>query len=320
MDKAQPELETLVKRNPNYPDAAYNLAILYMQQKNYTGAQEQFQRLWQGLASNGQPDLRGFVGLQQVKLRQGHWQEAVQAVQDLANKNPSNTSFRYTLANFQADAGTSLPAASPQRATLLHSAQDNYESVLKVTPNSAETLLRLGTIQRTLNENAAALDSFDRAIKANPGNADGYLNKAVMLEEMGQRDQAKEAYSRTLGVDHDNIVALNNLAFLNADNGQNLDQAMTYAERAKKRLPNNASISDTLGYVYFRKNLTDDAIRQLQAAVDEDPKNAAFRFHLAMALLQRGDKSGARREAENALRTANTDQQQKIRSFMSQIG
>ncbi|MFZ0592562.1 MAG: tetratricopeptide repeat protein [Bryobacteraceae bacterium] len=319
-DKAQAELETLVKQNPGYGDAVYSLAKLYMQQKDYGKAQEQFEKLWQGLGPNGQPDLRGFIGLQEVKLHQGHWQEAVQAIQTLADKNSGNPAFRYTLANFQADAGTSLPSNSPQRATLLGNAEANYGEVLKATPNSVEAWMRLGTMERILNQNDAALASFDKAITAAPGNADAYLNRAMLLEVMGEKDRAREAYSQTLGVDPNNIIALNNLAFLTADNGQNLDQAMTYAERAKKRLPNNPNVCDTLGYVYYRKNLLDDAIHELESAVEGDPQNASYRFHLAMALLKRGDKAGAKREAESALRTANTDQQQKIKTFMSQIG
>jgi Flp pilus assembly protein TadD len=180
-------------------------------------------------------------------------------------------------------------------------------------------LLRLGTVQRLLNQKEAALASFDQAAKESPGNVEASLNRAMIYETMGQKDKARDAYGQTLGLDPDNAVALNNLAFLNAETNQNLDQAMTYAERAKKRYPNNPNVSDTLGYVYYRKNLTEDAIRELQAAVNGDPKNSSFRLHLAMTLLQRGDKSGAKREAETALRTAKSDQEEKIRSFMSQI-
>jgi hypothetical protein len=39
-----------------------------------------------------------------------------------------------------------------------------------------------------------------------------------------------------------------------------------------------------------------------------------------MALLKNGDKSGAKREAESALRNAAANQQQQIRGFLSQIG
>ena len=54
--------------------------------------------------------------------------------------------------------------------------------------------------------------------------------------------------------------------------------------------------------------------------MNADPKNANFRLHLAMALLKSGDKSGARREAASALQSAKGDQQEQIKTFMSQIG
>jgi tetratricopeptide (TPR) repeat protein len=317
--KAQPELETLVKQNPNFADATLQLANLYLANKEYDKAEEQFQKLWEGVGTSKQPDLRGFIGLQEVKLKRGHSQQAIQAIEDLVHKNPNQPSLRFTLANFQAEAGLALPASNPERATLIGNAIQNYEQVASGSPNSAELYIRLGTLNRMLNRNDAALKAFEQAAKADPGNAEASLNRAIVLEARGQKDQARAAYIQTLGLDPDNVVALNNLAFLNADSGQNLDQAMTYAERAKKRLPTNPNVADTLGYVYFRKNLTEDAVRELETAVDRDPNNASYRLHLAMALLKRGDKSGARRQAESALRTANTEEEQKIRSFMSQI-
>jgi Flp pilus assembly protein TadD len=175
-------------------------------------------------------------------------------------------------------------------------------------------------LQRILNQNDAALESFNQAARSNPGNPQPVLSRAMLLESMGQKEKARDAYSQTLGIDPDNVVALNNLAFIEAESGADLDQAMTYAERAKKRDPNNPSVSDTLGYVYYQKNLTQNAVSELKTAVQADPKNSAFRLHLAMALLKQGDKVGAMREAQDALRTADSNQQQKIRSFMGQIG
>lgn len=318
-DKVRPELEALVKQNPGFGDAVYQLANLYMAGKEYAKAQQQFQSLWEGLAPKKQPDLRGFIGLQEVKLRQGQANEAILAMQNLVEKNPNQPSLKYTLANFQAEAGTELPESNPERRKLLEDAAGNYRAIAAKLSNPSEAYVRLGTLERMLKQNDNALNAFDLAAKANPSNADALLNRAVIFESTGQLDKARAAYGQTLGVDPDNVIALNNLAFLNADANQNLDQAMTYAERAKKRMPTNPSISDTLGYVYLRKNLNDDAVRELQFAVDRDPKNASYRLHLAMALLKRGDKAGARREASAALRTAGDDQQEKIRTFMSQI-
>ncbi len=55
-------------------------------------------------------------------------------------------------------------------------------------------------------------------------------------------------------------MALNNLAFLMAETGGDLDDALTKAQRAKQLLPSLYEISDTLGWIYLKKNLADKAI------------------------------------------------------------
>jgi tetratricopeptide (TPR) repeat protein len=127
-------------------------------------------------------------------------------------------------------------------------------------------------------------------------------------------------YKKVLGIDPENAVALNNLAFLGAESGTDLDQAMTFAERAKKRAPNSPEVSDTLGYVYYQKNLNTEALRIFRQAVQERPQSATFHLHLAMALLKGGDKEGARQEADKAMKTANAVEQPKIKNFLGQIG
>jgi tetratricopeptide (TPR) repeat protein len=212
-----------------------------------------------------------------------------------------------------------MAASNSLRNGLLSQAESNYKQVLPKATSPSEVWLKIGVIQQSLGDRDAALNSFEQASEANPRDANALVNRAELLALMGQKDKARDVYNQALGVDPDNVLALNNLAYISADADQNLDQAMSLAERAKKRMPKSASVSDTLGYVYYRKNLTEQAIRELQSAVDSDPKNAAFRLHLAMALLKRGDKSGAKREAQTALRSADSGEQQKIRSFMSQI-
>jgi predicted Zn-dependent protease len=96
---------------------------------------------------------------------------------------------------------------------------------------------------------------------------------------------------------------------------------MTWAERAKKQQPNSPQISDTLGYVYLKKNRNAEALQIFKQVVQESPKNPTFHLHLAMALLKDGDKQGARTEAQKALESSTApEEQSKIRSFVSQIG
>lgn len=316
--RAQTDLEALVQDVPGMNDAHLQLASIYLNQRNLEKATAEFEKVYK----SNPPDNRGLLGLQAVKLAQGKGQEAVGVLQDLVQKNPTVPAYRQELANFQATAGAQLIKSDPAAANKLFSqAADNYKELLKNTPGMADNWLRLGTLQRQLGQTSDALGSFEQASKANPKDVNALLNRGMLLETLGRGQEAADLYNRVLGIDPDNPLALNNIAFMNAEQRTNLDQAMTFAERAKKRVPNSPDISDTLGYVYLQKNLNGEALRIFKQVVEENPNNATYHFHLAMALLKQGDRAGAKEEAEKALRNSpQQEQEQKIRTFMSQIG
>ena len=317
-DKAQTDLEDLIQQYPQMNDTRLQLGNLYLNQKQYAKATEAFDRVWK----SNPPDNRGLVGLQSVKLAQGNGDDAIRTLQDLVQKNPSVLAYRSQLAGFEAAAGAqALKTDQAHARQLFQEAADNYKQILKTTANSSEIWLRLGILQRELGQYDAALASFEQAGTADPHNAGAFLNQATLLDSLGKKKEAADAYNKVLGINPENALALNNLAFLEADTGTNLDQAMTFAERAKKEAPNSPDISDTLGYVYYQKNLNSEALRIFRQIVQDNPQKSTFHFHLAMALRKDGDKQGARAEAEKALKTASQpDEQNKIRSFVNQIG
>ena len=318
VEKAVPDLETLIRNYPKLNDARLALAGVYVSRRQFDKAQEQFAAVY----NSNPPDMRGFIGLQTLKLATGKSAEGIQAMQDLVDKNPTALPYRYQLANILATAGAQEVASNPADSKqLLQRASDQYKEILKTTANASQVWLRLGVIQRQLRQYDQALASFEQAGNADPKNAEAFLNLALLSDALGKRKEAADSYNKVLSIDPENALALNNLAYLTADSGSNLDQAMTFAERAKKRAPNSADVSDTLGYVYYQKNLNGEALRIFRQIVQDNPKNSTFRFHLAMALLKGGDKQGARDEAQKALQNApSPDQQNKIRSFVSQIG
>lgn len=314
---AQQDLEALVQEVPRMNDAWLQLGNLYLVQKQYDKANADFDRVWKA----SPPDARGFLGLQTVKLAQGKSAEAIQGMQELVQKNPKVLGFRYQLAGFEAAAGADAARTDQARGKqLMQQAAEDYKEILKTTANSADVWLRLGILQRELGQYQAALGSFEQAAAADSRSAAAFLNQGLLLETLGKKKEATEAYNKVLGIDPENALALNNLAFLGAESGTNLDQAMTLAERAKKRVPNNPDISDTLGYVYYQKNLNSEALRIFRQVVQDNPQNPTFHFHLAMALLKEGDRQGARDEAQKAMKNAAPDQQDKIRNFVNQIG
>ena len=92
------------------------------------------------------------------------------------------------------------------------------------------------------------------------------------------------------------------------------------AQRARQGMPNSPDIMDTLGWIYLKKNLSDDAVRIFKDLVVAQPNRASFHYHYGMALLQKGDKPSAKRELETAIRfNPSKDDGVKIRQLLASM-
>ena len=87
-----------------------------------------------------------------------------------------------------------------------------------------------------------------------------------------------------------------------AERGGNLDAALAHGQTAVTAMPESAEAHDTLGWIYYKKGMSDQSIRSLETAVEKDPKNPVFHYHLGMARLKAGDRIQARKALEDALR------------------
>jgi tetratricopeptide (TPR) repeat protein len=84
--------------------------------------------------------------------------------------------------------------------------------------------------------------------------------------------------------------------------GKDMDRALELARRARVALPQNSSVSDTLAWIYYKRSLYDSAAPLLQEAVQAQPDNATYHFHLAAVLSAQGKKSQAKTEMSRALK------------------
>ncbi|HEX4750121.1 MAG TPA: tetratricopeptide repeat protein [Bryobacteraceae bacterium] len=316
-DQALPDLEALVQQSPQLGAARLELATLYLSRRAFDKATAQYEQF----SKDYPKDPRGVVGLQDVKMLQGKADEAIAGVKAVLDKQPNDLQLRYQLAAFQTQAGALIVAKDRNRAKqYFEDAAANYKEILKTTTNSADVWLRLGIIQRELQQYDAALASFQQAATADPHNSAPALNEAMLLEALGKKKEAMAAYNKVLGIDPENPLAMNNVAFLNAQDGVNLDQAKTMAEKAKRRFPNNPEISDTLGFVYYKKSLNGEALQIFKDLVAAHQDNPLFHLHFAMALEKSGNKQAARDEAQKALQLSQPAQQGQIKSFLNQLG
>jgi len=302
---ARTEVMDALRLAPNAAEARLQLAMLDLATKRYKEAEDGFKALHQALPG----DLRALMGLTETYAVQAQWQKAEDALQNELTKLPGRLELRSALGNIA------------YRAKNYDLAIQQYQALIQARPDAGDVYLRLGQTYRDKKDTQSALRSFEKAAQLRPNDPRAFLQLALTYEAVGDRAKARPIYDQVLKLDPDNPIALNNTAYLIAESGGDLDQALALSQRARQKMPQQADVADTLGWIYIKKNLSDNAIEIFRDLVTKHPESSTFRYHLGMALYQRGDKPQAKKELQSALeRKPNSEEAAKIRQLMAKIG
>ena len=125
------------------------------------------------------------------------------------------------------------------------------------------------------------------------------LLKGIMEGDAKDHVAQAKTYRAMLAVDPSNLFALNNLAYALAD--ESPDEALKLALQAAQIAPNNPTVQDTLGTIYYRKGLYGMAVRYLKNAVDTGP-SPRRQFHLGKSYLMTGDQTAGQKLVAEALK------------------
>jgi tetratricopeptide (TPR) repeat protein len=309
VDQAKAELKKILEENPNSQDAMIQMGVVYTSEKKYKEAEDIFRKCYDLNPANS----RGLLGLSEVIMLQNQPDRAMQVLRAEIQKYPTRLEFRKALANVEVRAGKFDLAIAEFNGLL--------DKVDRKSATAADLYIRLGETQRAAKNFTAAIESLQKARDILPNNAMILNTLALMLDTAGQKKEAKVAYENALRIESENPVALNNLAYIIAESsGGDLDQALTFAQRANQKLPQAVEIADTLGWIYLKKNLPDNALEIFKNNVTKAPNNSTYRYHLGMALYQKGDKVHARQELQTAL-THNPSKEEaaNIKDLMGKI-
>ncbi len=303
-DKARQELDYITKTYPQSAEARYQVGYLAYQDKDYKRAEQ----IWGDLYKTNPGDRRGLIGITETMAAQNRIADSIKEMEKAVEREPQRRDLKLILANFEV------------RAEKYDDAIKIYTMLLEKEPKSADLLFKLAETQRRKGDLNSATENFRRCSQEAPGDTSCLLQLGLLLEGTGKRDQAKPIYEQILKIQPDHPVALNNLAYIKAEEGVDLDQALTMAQRARQKAPGSVDIADTLGWIYIKKNLSEDAVRVFKDLVQKDPNNYNFHYHYGMALLQKGDKPTAKKELETALQhRPSKDDEAKIRATLGTI-
>ncbi|MBL6955957.1 MAG: tetratricopeptide repeat protein [Chlorobium phaeobacteroides] len=140
-----------------------------------------------------------------------------------------------------------------------------------------------------------------------------HITLAMAYDRLQDQLKSISAYKDVLSLDPENALALNNLAYLYAERGENLNEAIEYAKTAVESDPDNPVYLDTLGWLYYKTGEYGKAREYLEKALAKDPDEPEIYDHLAEIYRALGKETRAKefREKADELRGGEAEERQK---------
>ncbi len=173
-----------------------------------------------------------------------------------------------------------------------------YDKVQELSPGNSGSMLAAAKLLTRLGKNKEAMARYQAMVAKDPNSVAGQMGIAALHIAAGDNDKAIEQYEKVHELKEKYPMAANNLAWLIASepNGD-LGKALMLSMAAKKALPDDPSVADTLGWVHYKRGSYSLAISQFEAALQNKRNDPTFSYHLALA--QNGD--GRKEEARQTL-------------------
>jgi tetratricopeptide (TPR) repeat protein len=183
----------------------------------------------------------------------------------------------------------------------VEAAHDAFERM----PRSRQVMDLLVSLYLATGREDEAIRSFEQAREAGMLEPGGEVVLGRLYLQAGRRADAIATLERAVARGSAPPVARNDLAYLLAEDGTDLDRALSLALEAKEALPNDAAVADTLGYVLLQRGLPGPAEARFREAVrlaeEQQQARPEYHYRLGLALQQLGRPAEAAEAFEAAL-------------------
>ncbi|MFZ0427084.1 MAG: tetratricopeptide repeat protein [Acidobacteriota bacterium] len=294
LPEARQAFEKLHEGAPDNPFFVHRLGTIAALEGNPNQALEYFH---QALRTN--PDLADVLNdLVAVYLQQGERDRALSELDDLAAKSEKKAIFHILKGRIYMGAGETV------------SAERELRRAVEVDPNDYQAYILLGQLMMTEHKMPEAVREVDALIASKPQFAPGYLLRGFYKDASKEPTGAIEDYRKALDLfpegDPGYGAAANNLAWILADRGENLTEALTLAQKARQIDPQNVHYADTLGWIYYKMGNYTLAVDQLEYSVNQGQTQPQHYYRLGMAYFKKGDAIHAKQTLRKALELSST--------------
>jgi len=284
---AERELKTLVAQDPSLPRVHSLYGEALMGVGNWPEATREFDKALQ----IDPTDRQALAGRVTIDVRNRRPQDG-RARLDKAIQSTGSADVLMLAARFEQGTGESA------------NAEKYLRQALQKDPSRLEAYQILGEMYARQQRLDAARQEFEQIVKRQPDSIQARTMIGMILDAQQKPEQSMKVYEGIVNGGNRAPVAANNLAWIYATRGERLDTALELAQTAKQAMPDSGEVDDTLGYVYYKKDMAALAIKAFEASVAKDPRNVMYQYHLGLAYAKAGEVSKARQILQEALKRA----------------
>ena len=312
--------ENFSKINPGRVKVRLRLGDLLLREKRDAEADQVFREVLQQHAANKETMLT--VGL--IFLERDRQEQAIALFRKLLASYPDDQKIRYVLATAYDE-----KSMNPQALEMFRLIPTDSEFFVNARIHAAAILKKEGNIdgaikilQETLAQKRDApglyvflaslydekkdLPRAEKVLQEGlsilPKSTEVLYSLGVLFEKTDRFEAGIQQMRLILVIDPDHADALNFIGYSYADRDIHLSEAEELIKKASRLKPGNAYIIDSLGWVYFRQNKLDQAIRHLAEAARLQPNDVAITEHLGDAYVKIGKLKEALEIYQKALK------------------
>lgn len=285
--EARDEFQKLLKDFPGNPDVVYAVGVLSMQLSDYDSAEANFRRLLE--MDYREPNLARLYLGQIAEERKRH-EEALDWFSSI-EVGEQYVSAQTRIAHILAQQGKIDEARRSLQAAANTSSRDRVQF-----------LLAEAQILRDAGQAKEAFDLLDKSLASQPDQPDLLYEAALLAERLDRIDVMEAKLRKLIQLKPDHAHAYNALGYSFADRGERLDEAHALIAKALEMAPDDPFILDSMGWVLYRKGDLQAALTKLQRAygIRADPEIAAHLGEVLWSLGKRDDAQTLWREAARA--------------------
>lgn len=250
------------KASPN--DIANGILKYYLKEKKYNEGSKLLLTFLEKDPKNDELLYLSGTSYNQVK-------DKTRAMEQFAKILPDSTHYTNAIlirAFHYRDAGNTKKAIS-----ILADAHLNH-------PKTSDFILYLGAFHEETDNFDEAIAYYKKGITVDEKNTSFHFREGVILDKQNKRKECIEKMKVVIHLDPENTNALNYLGYTYADMGLNLVEAEQLIKKALSYKPEDAYITDSLGWLYYKKGDIKKATALLKKAVNLVPDDPILLEHL----------------------------------------